>query len=56
MNFAITPRRMPVKEILTAVEQGISNLTRDAKGEVRGDICNIVKNAKSPKNLQLEPR
>ena len=49
MNFAITPRSVPVKEILTAVEQGISNLPRDAKDEVRGDICNIIKNAKAPK-------
>ena len=42
MNFAITPRNVPVKEILTAVEQGILNLPRDAKEEVRGDICNIL--------------
>ena len=48
MNFAITPRSVPVKEILTAVEQGISNLPQDAKDEVRGDICNIIKNAKAP--------
>ena len=53
MNFAITPRSVPVKEILTAVEQGISNLPRDAKDEVRGDICNIIKNAKAPKACNL---
>ena len=53
MNFAITPRSVPVKEILTAVEQGISNLPRDAKDEVRGDICNIIKNAKAPKTCNL---
>ncbi|XP_068674499.1 uncharacterized protein [Montipora foliosa] len=53
MNFAITPRSVPVKEVLTAVEQGISNLPRDAKDEVRGDICNIIKNAKAPKTYNL---
>ena len=53
MKFAVTPRSVPVKEILTAVEQGISNLPRDAKDEVRCDICNIIKNAKAPKTCNL---
>ena len=43
MNFAVTPKYVPVKEIITAVEQSISNLPRDAKEEVRSDVSSILK-------------
>ena len=49
MNFAVIPRYVPVKEIVTMVEQSISNLPRDSKDEVKSDVCNILKKAKPPR-------
>ena len=42
MNYAITPRTIPLKEIIASVEQGIKNLTNDDKNSVRELVCNAV--------------
>ena len=55
MNFTVTPKSVPVKEIITAVEQGISKLPRDVKDEVRSDVCSILKHAKPPKVTEICP-
>ena len=55
MNFAVTPKNVPVKEIITAVVQGISKLPRDVKGKVRSDVCSILKHAKPPKVTNICP-
>ena len=50
MNFAFTPKRVPVKEIITAVEQ----IFRETpKTRPAGDICNILKKSKPPKCLNI---
>ena len=58
MNYAITPRHIPIKEIVASVEQTITNLPTDYKDELRADICSILKKVKTPatSNIMREER
>jgi len=47
MNFAITPKSMPVNEMIASFKQGIST-TADSKDELRVDVCSILKDARAP--------
>ena len=49
MNFAIAPKSVPIKEIITAVEQGIRDLPSDKKNDIRERVSSTVKHAKCPK-------
>ena len=53
LNFVGTPRRLPKKEILASVEQGIKDLTDEAKNDIRAGVFSILKHAKplSAQNL-----
>ncbi|CAB4037176.1 Hypothetical predicted protein [Paramuricea clavata] len=53
MNFAITPKRIPIKNIVASVEQGIKNLDADKKNRVRENVCSVIKNARHPSNSNL---
>ena len=49
MNFAFTPKSVPIKEIITAVEQGIRDLPPDKRNDIRERVSSTVKHAKCPK-------
>ncbi|CAB4041564.1 Hypothetical predicted protein, partial [Paramuricea clavata] len=51
LNFVGTPRRVPKKEILASVEQGIKDLTEEAKNDIRAGVFSILKHAK-PLSIQ----
>jgi hypothetical protein len=53
LNFVGTPRRVPKKEILASVEQGVKDLTDEAKNDIRAGVFSILKHAKplSAQNL-----
>ena len=58
LNFAITPRTVRTKEILTSVEAAIYNLPREKQDATRAEIYGVLKQAKPPKqqNLTREER
>jgi hypothetical protein len=53
LNFAITPRVVPTKEILAAVEQGVRNFTEEEQNEVRQKVTSALKQAKAQKKQNL---
>ena len=58
LNFAITPRTVPTKEILASVEAARYNLPREKQDATRAEIYGVLKQAKPPKqqNLTREER
>ena len=58
LNFAVTPRTVPTKEILASVEAAIYNLPREKQDATRAEIYGVLKQAKPPKqqNLTREER
>ena len=53
LNFAVTPKSVPTKEILASVEEGIKDLSENEKAEVRGKIYSTLKNARPPVKQNL---
>ena len=53
MNFALTPKSIPTKEIIASVEQGINNLSTIEKNDIRERVSSVVKNAKRPTKRNL---
>ena len=53
LNFAITPRVVPTKEILASVEQGVRNLTEEDHNEVRLKVTGTLKQAKATRKQNL---
>ena len=53
LNFAITPKQIPTKEILASVESAISNLQRDQQDEVRNEVFCTLRQAKPPTEQNL---
>ncbi|CAH1267006.1 Hypp3654 [Branchiostoma lanceolatum] len=57
LNFAITPRSIPVKEIVTATEVAAIKLDQEEASLLRNEVVGILQNAKPPKpNLSNEER
>ena len=54
INFALTPRQVPVKEILAAVKEGINNLPSNKQDDIRVKVYSVIKEAKF--NLTGETR
>ena len=52
MKFAITLKEVPIKEILTSVEQGIAKLPSELKEELRADVLQCPQELKTTKNKQ----
>lgn len=42
LNFAITPRKVPVAEIIAGVEEGIGKLPIEQKRAIRDDVSHIL--------------
>ncbi|GJQ65587.1 hypothetical protein Trydic_g7685 [Trypoxylus dichotomus] len=49
-NFAITPKNLPVEDIIANVESSIRGLTVDAAEEIRRDTSRILQHAKPSKS------
>lgn len=47
LNFAIAPRTLPVKEIISAVEVAIKDLSLAEAEEIRRELCKILKKRRS---------
>ncbi|KAK5638774.1 hypothetical protein RI129_013069 [Pyrocoelia pectoralis] len=47
-NFAITPKRIPVENIITNVEIALTTVEQPIADEIRLDIANILKKARPP--------
>ena len=46
MNFAVTPRKLPVVEYIAATESACRNLPPNDAGELRSKVCTILKRHK----------
>ena len=50
MNFALTPRTIPVKDIIQSTEPALKHLDKTAANQVRIQILQTLKNAKLPRS------
>ena len=53
LNFSITPRTVPTKEILASVEAAITRLPREKQDTTRAEVYGVLKQAKPPKQQNL---
>ena len=49
MNFALTPRKIPVKDIIQSSEPALKHLYKTATNQVRIQVLQTLKNAKLPR-------
>ena len=57
LNFAVTPTKLPVNEIVASTELACQSLNHNAASRLRCDVTQVLKNAKLPKpNITLEQR
>jgi len=50
LNFAVTPKAVPVNEIIAAIDQACLQIQNKMKADhLRGDVANTLKRAKPPK-------
>ena len=57
MNFSITPKEVPVKEIISAVENSVKNLDKAEGDNIRAKVSLTLQNARAPTgNLSKEER
>ena len=57
LNFAVTPTKLPVNEIVASTELACQSLNHNTASRLRCDVTQVLKNAKLPKpNITLEQR
>ena len=58
MNFTITPRNIPIKQIIASVEEGISELPQADKEQIRSQVYSTIKEARPPvkKNISRKEK
>ena len=58
MNFVITPRNIPIKQIIASVEEGISELPQADKNQIRSQVYSTIKEARPPvkKNISRKEK
>ena len=58
MNVAITPRNIPIKQIIASVEEGISELPQADKDQIRSQVYSTIKEARPPvkKNISRKEK
>ncbi|MCY6525048.1 hypothetical protein, partial [Actinobacillus pleuropneumoniae] len=57
LNFAITPNKIPVEEVISNIEVAIKNLDIEKSEEIRQDIVKILRTAKPPtSNISKEEK
>jgi hypothetical protein len=47
LNYAITPKRIPVPKIIASIESGIYHLCEESKATIRASVVNTLKNTKT---------
>ncbi|CAB4043887.1 Hypothetical predicted protein, partial [Paramuricea clavata] len=47
LNYAITPKRIPVPKIIASIEPGIYHLSEESKATIRASVVNTLKNTKA---------
>jgi hypothetical protein len=47
LNYAITPKRIPVPKIIASIESGIYHLSEESKATIRASVVNTLKNTKA---------
>jgi len=50
LNYAITPRNIPIEEVITGVERAVHALPVESAEEARKDTIRIIKSASQPKD------
>ena len=50
LNYAITPRNVPIEELLTGVEKAVQALPVESAEEARQETIRIIKSASKPKD------
>ena len=50
LNYAVTPRSIPIEDMLTGVEKAVQPLPVESAEEVRQETIRIIKSASKPKN------
>ena len=50
MNYAVTPRSIPVEDILAAVEKAVQSLPVETAEEARQETMRIIKNSSRPRD------
>ncbi|XP_046405042.1 uncharacterized protein LOC124170364 [Ischnura elegans] len=57
LNFAFSPRHIPVEDIITGVEVALRKLPHQDAEEIRQDVANVLTKSKPPRpNLPLDQR
>ena len=57
LNFAHTPKSIPIRQIISEIEMAIYKCSDNEKSEIRHDVTKLLKNAKPPKsNLTKEEK
>ena len=57
LNFAPAPRRLPLVDMIAAVEDGSRQLKDEEAADLRRCVCGILRRAQPPKdNLTTEQR
>ena len=58
MNFAITPRNIPIKQIIASEEEGISELPQADKDQIRSQVYSTIKGTRPPvkKNISRKEK
>ena len=52
-NFAVTPKSVPMKEMLASVESAISHLPQKNKDDIRSKVCSTLKQANPPRKQNI---
>ncbi|CAB4044605.1 Hypothetical predicted protein [Paramuricea clavata] len=47
LNYAITPKRIPVPKIIASIESCIYHLSEESKATIRASVVNTLKNTKA---------
>jgi len=50
LNYAVTPRNVPIEELLTGVEKAVQALPVESAEEARQETIRIIKSASKPKD------
>lgn len=53
LNFLITPRHIPTKEILASIESAIHHLPHERQDIIRSEVHSVLRQGKPPKERNL---
>ena len=53
LNFALTPKSIPVPKIIASIESGIRTLPENSKASIRASVTNILKYSRPPATTNI---